>query len=115
MKTKSLLTGLLILSISGSTLYLSGCSWLARKPAADTQAAAAETAFYSCDGCHGPKDIRVDFMSPKIIGQKKAYLAAQLRDFRSQERKNPYMNGLVAKYTDQDIDNLAAYYAARTR
>jgi cytochrome c553 len=50
-------------------------------------------------------------MSPKIIGQKKAYLAAKLRDFRELKRVNPYMNGVVAELTNQDIDNLAAYYA----
>ena len=50
-------------------------------------------------------------MSPKIIGQKKAYLSAKLRDFRDMKRINPYMNGVVAGLTDQDIDNLAAYYS----
>jgi cytochrome c553 len=50
-------------------------------------------------------------MSPKIIGQKKIYLAAKLRDFRDSKRINPYMNGVVAELTDQDIANLSAYYS----
>jgi cytochrome c553 len=50
-------------------------------------------------------------MSPKIIGQKKAYLAAKLRNFRDMKRINPYMNGVVAGLTDQEIDNLSAYYS----
>jgi len=92
-------------------LCLPGCSILEKKSAAGTLAAAAQTAYYTCDGCHGPKNIRVEFMSPKIIGQKKVYLAAKLRDFRDMKHINPYMNGVVAGLTDQDIDNLAAYYS----
>jgi cytochrome c553 len=94
-----------------SALGLPGCSILENKPAADTPAAAAETAFYTCDACHGEKNVRVEFMSPKIIGQKKVYLAAKLHDFRDMKRINPYMNGVVAKLTDQDIANLADYYS----
>jgi cytochrome c553 len=106
-----MLRSLLICGLSALALCLPGCSIFDKKPAADTLAAAAETAYYSCDGCHGPKHIRVDFMSPKIIGQKQAYLAAKLRDFRDLKRVNPYMNGVVAELTNQDIDHLAAYYA----
>ena len=102
---------LIICGFSIFALCLPGCSIFDKKPAADTPVAAAETAYYSCDGCHGPKHIRVDFMSPKIIGQKQAYLAAKLRDFRDLKRVNPYMNGVVAELSDQDIDHLAAYYA----
>jgi cytochrome c553 len=91
-----------------SVFWLTGCSIIEKKPAA----AAEQTAYYTCDGCHGPKNVRVEFMSPKIIGQKKVYLAAKLRDFRDMKRINPYMNGVVAGLTDQDIDNLAAYYSS---
>jgi cytochrome c553 len=110
-KTKKLrpliVNGLLVF-----TFWLPGCSILEKKPAADTSAAAEQTAYYTCDGCHGPKNVRVEFMSPKIIGQKQVYLAAKLRDFRDMKRINPYMNGVVVGLTDQDIDNLAAYYSS---
>ena len=84
---------------------------LERKPAAATPAQTAHTAFTTCDGCHGPNNIRVEFMSPKIIGQKKAYLVEKLREFRDLKRINLYMNGVVERLTNLDIDNLAAYYA----
>jgi cytochrome c553 len=102
---------LIICGLSAFTLCLHGCSIIEKKPVADTFAATERTAYYTCDGCHGPKNVRVEFMSPKIIGQKKVYLAAKLRDFRDMKRINPYMNGVVAGLTDQDIDNLAAYYS----
>jgi cytochrome c553 len=102
---------LIVCGLGAFAFGLPGCSILANKPAADTLAAAGETAYYTCDGCHGEKNVRVEFMSPKIIGQKKVYLAAKVRDFRDNKRLNPYMNGVVAEMTDQDIANLAAYYS----
>ncbi|GAB1718947.1 MAG: hypothetical protein NTAFB09_06780 [Nitrosospira sp.] len=108
---KTILRTLIVSGLSVFVLCLPGCSILEKKPAARTLAEAAQTAYYTCDGCHGPKNIRVEFMSPKIIGQKRAYLAAKLRDFRDMKRINPYMNGVVSRLTDQDIDNLAAYYS----
>ncbi|HEY8098795.1 MAG TPA: c-type cytochrome [Methylobacter sp.] len=101
---------LLVLGLGALALNQSGCSLIERQPAAATSVQTAETVFHTCDGCHGPDNIRVDFMSPKIIGQKKAYLVGVLRNFRDLKRHNPYMNGVVSRLTDQDIDNLAAYY-----
>jgi cytochrome c553 len=109
-KYKSFLP-LIICGLILFTLCLPGCSIFEIKSAANTPAAAAQTAYYTCDGCHGSKNVRVEFMSPKIIGQKKMYLAAKLRDFRDMKRINPYMNGVVAGMSDQDIYNLAAYYS----
>ena len=107
-----MLRPLIVYGLLVSVLWLPGCSILAKKTAAGASAATEQTAYYTCDGCHGPKNVRVEFMSPKIIGQKKVYLAAKLRDFRDMKRINPYMNGVVAGLTDQDIDNLAAYYSS---
>jgi cytochrome c553 len=112
MENITLLRALIAFGLGVFALGLSGCSILEKKPAADTLAMAGETAYYTCDGCHGEKNVRVEFMSPKIIGQKKVYLAAKLRDFRDKKRINPYMNGVVAELTDKDIDNLAVYYSS---
>ncbi len=102
---------LILLCLGFLTLAVTGCSVFEKKPAANNLAAAEQTAFYTCDSCHGPKNIRVDNMSPKIIGQKQTFLAERLRDYRDLKRINPYMNGVVSKMTNQDIDNLAAYYS----
>ncbi len=112
MENTKMYRSLIICGLSVCALWLHGCSIIENKPAADTSAATEHTAYYTCDGCHGPKNVRVEFMSPKIIGQKKVYLAAKLRDFRDMKRINPYMNGVVAGLTDQDIENLAAYYSS---
>lgn len=111
MKKITLLRSLIVFPLIIFTV--SGCSILGKK--ADPLAVAEQTAYYTCDGCHGPKNIRVEFMSPKIIGQKKDYLAAKLRDFRDLKRINPYMNGVAAGLSDQEIANLASYYSNYTQ
>ncbi|MDD2660522.1 MAG: hypothetical protein PHY54_12725 [Methylococcales bacterium] len=102
---------LIIYGLSVSALSLPGCSVFEKKPAADTLAETKYTAYYTCGGCHGPKNVRVNYMTPNIIGQKEGYLAAKIRDFRDMKRINPYMNGVVSEMTDQDANNLAAYYS----
>lgn len=94
-----------------AALCLTGCSILDSKSSANNAAATEYTAYYTCSGCHGTKNERVDLMTPKIIGQKKNYLAAKLRDFRDHKRIHPFMNGVVSKLNDQEISNLADYYA----
>ncbi len=106
-----MLRTLTLLSFCLLTLAVTGCSVFEKKPVANNLATAQQTAFYTCDSCHGPKNIRVDAMSPKIIGQKQTFLVERLRDYRDLKRINPYMNGVVSKMTNQDIDNLAAYYS----
>ncbi len=87
-------------------LALPACALLDKKPTAT-----ADTAYYVCGGCHGPANIRVDLMPPNIIGQKQTYLANKLRDYRSKTRIAPFMNGVTAKLSDAEIDDLAAYFA----
>jgi cytochrome c553 len=50
-------------------------------------------------------------MYPNLAGQKAEYTAAQMRAFRSGERKNPIMAPLAANLSDADIEAVAAYYA----
>ncbi len=111
MRKSTLLHTALSFTLGALLLSLSGCSLFANRPVTDTAAATERTAYLTCGGCHGPKNVRVSFMSPNILGQKKGYLAAKLRDFRDRKRFHPAMNGVVAKLTDQDIVNLATYYA----
>jgi len=48
---------------------------------------------------------------PNLAGQKEAYLAKQLKDFKSGKRNDPTMKGMVMALSDADMDNIAAYYA----
>ncbi|MFO1417315.1 MAG: cytochrome c [Methylotetracoccus sp.] len=100
-----------LLSACLTTLFLTGCSVFEHKPAADTPETAAQTAYLLCDGCHGPHDIRMHYMSPNIIGQREKYLVSALTAYRSGKRTHPFMNGIFHDISDQDIARLAAHYA----
>jgi cytochrome c553 len=65
-----------------------------------------------CVGCHGPKGISAAGTFPNLAGQKADYLAAQLKAFRAKTRVAAVMNGMAASLKDEDIDNLAAYFAS---
>ena len=51
---------------------------------------------------------------PKLAGQKAAYLELALRAYRSGARKQPIMQQQAAALSDEQIAELAAYYASRT-
>jgi cytochrome c553 len=68
-----------------------------------------------CASCHGENGNSPTPDYPKLGGQHQDYLAKALRDYKSGLRKNPIMAGFAAGLSKQDIDNLAAYYAAQPR
>lgn len=66
-----------------------------------------------CQACHGLDGNSPTPDYPKLAGQYPDYLAKALRDYKSGARKNPIMAGMAGALTANDIDNLAAYYAAQ--
>ena len=66
-----------------------------------------------CQACHGLDGNSQSPDYPRLGGQHADYLAKALRDYKSGARKNPIMNGFAATLSDQDIDNVAAYFAAQ--
>ena len=81
--------------------------------AGDAQAARSKVAM--CIGCHGIPGYQSSFPEvhkvPKISGQNAAYLAAALTAYRKGDRKHPSMKAVATSLSDQDIADLAAYYA----
>jgi len=78
--------------------------------AADIAAGKAKTAV--CAACHGAMGISAIPMYPNLAGQKEAYLAKQLKDFKASKRKDPVMAPMAMGLSDADIANVAAYYAS---
>lgn len=72
-----------------------------------------------CIGCHGIPDYKtaypVLYRVPKIAGQNLEYLVAALNAYKSGERNHPSMVAIAKTLTDQDIADLAAFYAAGAR
>ncbi len=68
----------------------------------------------ACLGCHGIESYRNAYPSyrvPKVGGQHEAYLVAALKAYRSGERSHPTMQAQGASLSDQDIADIAAYFA----
>jgi cytochrome c553 len=79
--------------------------------AADVAAGKAKSAV--CAACHGATGHSMNPLWPNLAGQKEQYLAKQIKAFRDGTRKDPTMAPMVAALTDDDIANLAAYFAAQ--
>lgn len=67
-----------------------------------------------CLACHGPTGISQIPEWPNLAGQSKAYLAAQLSDFKSGKRVHPMMQPAIAAITPPQIQTLASYFSAQT-
>ena len=81
------------------------------KPAFGNPAAAeAKTAF--CGGCHGPLGVSTDAATPSLAGQDPDYLVNSTKAYRI-ARKHPAMQRAVAGLSDNDIENIAAYYSVQ--
>ncbi|WP_426359071.1 c-type cytochrome [Pseudocolwellia sp. HL-MZ19] len=78
--------------------------------AGDIAAGKAKTAV--CAACHGAMGVSAIPMYPNLAGQKEAYLAKQLKDFKAGNRKDPVMAPMAMGLSDADIANVAAYYAS---
>lgn len=72
-----------------------------------------------CIGCHGIPGYKATFPEvypvPMLGGQSAKYIESALKQYRKGERKNPSMRGIAMSLTDQDIADVAAYYANQTR
>ncbi len=66
-----------------------------------------------CHACHGSDGNGTDPSYPKLAGQHQDYLAKALRDYRSGDRNNAVMAAFAQALSDQDIEDLAAFYAAK--
>ena len=62
--------------------------------------------------CHGEDGKGIAPNYPVIAGQHADYLARSLRQYRNGERTNVIMAGFAANLTDQDIEDLAAWFAS---
>ena len=76
---------------------------------------AGREAAQSCAACHGSKGNSNNPAFPSLAGQPASYIASQLTAYREGKRENAIMNGQAAGLSDQQIRDIAAYYAAQER
>lgn len=81
--------------------------------AAGDPAKAQALATTVCAACHGADGNSVLTANPKLAGQHAEYIRRQLAAFKANERKAAAMNGVAAALSDDDMRNLAAYFAGQ--
>jgi len=90
--------------------------WLPARAETAGVAAAGREKSRMCEGCHGVTDYRNAFPEvyrvPKLGEQQAAYIVKALQDYKSGARRHATMRSIAAPLTDQDMADLAAYYAA---
>ena len=65
-----------------------------------------------CQACHGTDGLAKTPDAPNIAGQTEPYLITQLQAFKNGARKNDAMSIVAPSLSDQDVEDLAAYYSA---
>ncbi|WP_100637938.1 c-type cytochrome [Marinobacter salexigens] len=94
-------------------LFALGATVPAVSAAGDVEAGKAKSAV--CAACHGQNGIAQIPMYANLAGQHEQYLVSALKAYRSKERNGgmaAIMQGQAAALSDEDIANLAAYYAS---
>lgn len=99
---------LLAVSISFALLSLSGTA----QAAGDIGAGQEKSG--SCASCHGDQGNSMMPLFPKLAAQNEGYLVKQMQAFKDGSRSDSTMGAMVAGLTDQDMQDIAAYYAAQT-
>jgi cytochrome c553 len=73
---------------------------------------AGRTKALMCQACHGLDGLSKVPDAPNIAGQTEPYIVAQLQAYKSGVRKNDAMSVVAPSLSDQDIEDLAAYFSA---
>ncbi len=76
--------------------------------------AAGKNKAAACAACHGADGNSLVPIYPSLAGQSANYIAKQLADFKSGNRNDPIMAGMVAGLSQEDMNDLAAYFAVQS-
>ena len=66
-----------------------------------------------CAACHTADGSRGSPANPILQGQHAEYLVKQLTEFKAGKRKNAIMSGMAAALSEEDMRNVAAFYASK--
>jgi cytochrome c553 len=77
--------------------------------AAAGQSIAAER----CAACHNADGNSTNTQYPRLAGQHADYLERALSEYKSGGRKNPIMSGFAAGLSEQDVKDVAAWFASQ--
>jgi cytochrome c553 len=87
---------------------------LASSAIAKGDADAGATRAKSCMACHGNDgNADADQQYPRLSGQYADYIARALHEYQNGDRKNPTMAGMAKPLSNEDIDDIAAFFASK--
>ena len=64
-----------------------------------------------CVACHGQDGVTIAPIYPSLAGQHEDYLVRAIEEYKKGGRKNPIMSGFAASLKEEDIEQIAAYFA----
>ena len=99
-------------SMRGSILGLAALMVTSSFAQAAGDITAGRKVMVQCQECHGKDGLGAKPYTPNIAGQKYEYLVHALTTYKIGQRKSQMMSTAVKKLSDEDIANVAAYYAA---
>jgi cytochrome c553 len=91
----------------GIALVLASAPLLASDNVENGKAKAA-----ACVACHGTDGNAVDPQYPRLAGQYNEYIQQTLHEYKDGRRNNPIMRGFAGTLSDQDIEDIAAYFSS---
>lgn len=97
-------TGNVVLVLSVASMGFCG-------PAAAGDPAAGQTKAAVCAACHGADGNSPNPQWPTLAGQIPEYVSKQLHDFKAGRRSDPLMSPMAQPLSDQDVQDLAAYFS----
>jgi cytochrome c553 len=97
---------------AGLLVVLAVLPFAAGPPAQAGDAAAGRRKATQCQACHGLDGLSKLPEAPHLAGQPERYLVKSLDEYRSGARTNEMMSIVAKMLSDQDVADLAAYYAA---
>jgi cytochrome c553 len=103
-----------------SAALLTACGLLAapRAALAEGDAEAGKVKAYTCTGCHGIpgyNNVYPTYKVPKLGGQNEQYIVSALKAYRAGERHHATMELQARSLSDQDIEDIAAYFVSLGR
>jgi len=99
--------------MSGLVFAVAANASEAKAPAKPDLAKGQATSTQVCAACHTADGSRGSPANPIIQGQHADYLVKQLTEFKTGKRANPIMAGMAATLSEEDMKNVAAFYASK--
>ncbi len=107
---EEMLKGLERVDIEKMAMYFASQTPPVREAPSFGDPVAGEPLTASCGSCHGARGVSHTPLVPSLAGQEPNYLVAAIKAYRNHEREHKDM---IADRTDQEIDNIAAFYAVQ--